>query len=62
MVLNFFASPSSGSESPAPFVEKGDPLSTSLKAEGERYRQLSKMLIKDQVKFIYIVETEPTPI
>ena len=51
MVLNFFASPS-GSESPAPFVEKGDPLSTSLKAEGERYRQLSKMLIKDQVKFI----------
>ena len=52
MVLNFFASPpSSGSESPAPFVEKGDPLSTSLKAEGERYRQLSKMLIKDQVKF-----------
>ena len=61
MVLNFFASPS-GSESPAPFVEKGNPLSTSLKAEGERYRQLSKMLIKDQVKFIYIVETEPIPI
>ena len=35
----------SGSESPAPFVEKSNPLSTSLKAEGERYRQLSKMLI-----------------
>lgn len=28
-------------------MEKSNPLSTSLKAEGERYRQLSKMLIKD---------------
>ena len=30
-------------------MEKSNPLSTSLKAEGERYRQLNKMLIKDQI-------------